>query len=168
MSERVLTVPLLAFLCAVGGIALSATFVRRARPDIDEALQLLADGDLERRERDRIWHAVRALALVSQSRAHWLAGAMAAVCLGDRQAFADLSARLGGGDPPVTGSDAALLEQACLGESCLWTLLQGWNAERAGRREEAAKAYRQAAAAAPLWRLPMAGELARQGAERVR
>jgi hypothetical protein len=167
-TERILSRSLVAFLCLVAGSLLAGAYQGLRRPGLAEAVQRLRDGDLERAERLLLWREVREQARGSGARDDWLAGAMASVCLGDREAYAAFAARLGRSEPPVTASDAAAAALASLGESCLSRLLAGWNAERAGQREAAGLAYRQAAASAPLWGLPLAGDLAREGIARLR
>jgi hypothetical protein len=157
--------PLVVFLGFVALVMALALWQRLARPSFAETLVLLREGDVERSERMRLW---RSLLEQAPTREHDLAAAMAALCLGDEGRYLAFAQRLGASDPLLRDADAAMLPAAALGEPCLEHLLAGWLLEGRGQREAARRAYEQAAAAAPLWGLPLAGGLARQGLLRVR
>jgi hypothetical protein len=157
--------PLVVFLGFVALVMAWALWQRLARPSFRDALVLLRDGDLERSERTRLW---RSLLEETGTREHDLAAAMAALCLGDEGGYRMAAQRLGSAEPPLRDSDAALLPAVALGEPCLGHLLDGWLLEGKGQREDAGRAYAQAAASAPLWGLPLAEGEARKGLLRVR
>jgi len=161
--------PLVVFLGFVALVMAWAVWQKFARPSFTDTLVLLRDGDLERSERMRLW---RSLLEQPQSREHDLAAAMAALCLGDKERYLAFAQRLAQGPgpagPPLKASDSTLLPAVALGEPCLGHLLDGWLLEGKGQREDAGRAYAQAAASAPLWGLPLAGGLAKDGLERVR
>ena len=94
-GERVFTWPLAVFLAGVTAVLSGAAFAKLRSPAVDEAVRLLADGDLDGEERTGMLRHLLAGALrSSEPREHW-AGLLAAVSLGDGDGHAALQARIG-------------------------------------------------------------------------
>jgi|GEM_PF-3217837 len=85
-SERVLTPPLLAFLLLVAGVLGWAVSARYATPGLDGCIERLADGDLDRAERESMLLRIVELAPDAAPRGQ-LAGWLAALALQDRARF---------------------------------------------------------------------------------
>jgi len=105
--ERLLTAPLVVFIVLVLGVVTAAIASRSPRPDLDGAIALLADGDLDQHERQPMLLHVTELAKHSESLRHRWAGALAAVAMRDRVRFDALEVRLG------TGADRVLPAEQC-------------------------------------------------------
>jgi hypothetical protein len=163
--ERVLTLPLAVFLLAVALLVGGGLWSREWSPDLPRAIELLADGDLDGAERTATLARVVELARASEGLRERWAGLLAAVALGDREAFAAARARLPGDAPAVP--DAADREWLDLGDPLLANALAAFAAEAAGRRDEARLRWQQVSAQARLSARPFAGELAAAGVQRV-
>ena len=162
--ERVFTLPLVLFLLGVAGVLAYGLWQRQRVPGADEAIMLLADGDCDRAERDRLLRITIDAAKSSDDIAHRWAGMLAAVSLGDREAHAALRSRLGGelAAPPP----AERREFLHLGDPMLANLLAAMVAEAAGDRGLALRRWRQVAAQCHFMARPLAAELAAAGIQR--
>ena len=164
--ERVLTWPLALFLLAVAALIARGLWSREWSPDLPRAIELLADGDLDGAERTAMLARVVALARDSEDLRERWAGLLAAVALGDRDAFDAARARLPGAAPAVP--DAAGREWLDLGDAMLGNVLAAFTAEAAADRGGANRRWHQVAAQARLSARPFPGELAAAGVERTK
>jgi hypothetical protein len=163
--ERVFTLPLVLFLLGVAGVIAYGLWQRQREPGLDEAIMLLADGDLDRAERDRLLRITIDAAKGSDDIVHRWAGMLAAVSLDDRAAHAALRSRLGGEGtlPPPPAERREFLH---LGDPMLANLLAAMVAEAAGDRALALRRWRQVAAQCYFMARPLAAELAAAGIQR--
>ncbi len=164
--ERVFTLPLTGFLVAVTVIVGSGLRSMYPSPDVDGAILLLADGDLDGDERRRMLRITIEGALHSQSVAHRWAGLLAAVVLEDRAAYQALLAPLGTGPVPTVVPAESDRELLHLGDAMLGNLLLAMIAEAAGDRPGALHRWRQVAAQSRLTARSFAAELAAAGVRR--
>ena len=141
VPQRLLTAPLVVFLLVVAGIIATAVAFRAETPDMEGAIELLADGDLDRAERDSLLLRVLDFGESAKaSRGRW-AAVLAAVALQDRGAFDRLKARLDeAGDPVVPAERRQWLS---LGDPLLANLLAAMQAEAAGDGAVARLKWRQ-------------------------
>jgi len=86
-AERILTPKLAVFLLLVSGVLLTAAYRRWSRPDADTAIAQLRVGDLEGRERRRLWHSLLDQGLASSDRRLRLCAATAALLLADPERY---------------------------------------------------------------------------------
>lgn len=166
VRERVFTPPLVVFLIAVLtvlGFGLSRFLIR---PDATEAIELLADGDADGEERQRLLRILVEDGQHGGTVAERWAGALAAVALGDRQGLTTMLAGLGGGPvpQPLPDDPNGFLH---LGDPMLRNLLAAWRAEAAGAPDEARVRWRQIAAQCRFLPHPLAAELAAAGQLRL-
>jgi len=164
--ERVVTLPLAAFLAAVAGV-LGWGLVLRAGPwTIDGAVQELRDRDLEGSERRRLLAMLvrDSAAAVPTDRTRWLRAAMAALALDDEAAWQQ---RMGKDWLPRQRDEAALLAEWTFGDPLLTTLCAAMVAEAAGDRAAASARYACAARSGRLFHHRLAVALAQQGAGRL-
>lgn len=156
--ERVLTKPLVAFLVLVAAVVVVSIVTRHPRVDLEGAIELLADGDLDHQERQRMLLQTMDLAQQATSLRQRWAGLLAAVALQDRQAFAVLEARLGVG--------AALPEEerewVALGDPLLANVLAAMCAQASENKTLARVKWAQVAAQARMTGHAFAAELARR------
>lgn len=160
--ERILTLPLVLFLVAVALIVGFGLRSKYPTPDMDGAISMLADGDLDGKERRRMLQITLDGALQSQSVTHRWAGMLAAVALDDRTSYATLLARLGSGPMPTAVPAEADRELLHLGDPLLGNLMQAMIAETAGDLPRSGPIWRQVAAQC---RLSGGGRLAAELAE---
>lgn len=165
--DRVFRWPLTVFLVAVVGVLAYGGYARFRTPSVDAAVRWLADGDLDARERQRALVAVVAGARASAAPEVRLAGALAAIGLGDRDGYDALCASLGGGPVPSVLPPQAARELLHLGDPMLGNCLRAFAAEAAGDRAAAAVAWRQVKAQAALSDQPFARDLAEAGLRRA-
>ena len=146
--ERLWTGPLLAFLLAVGSVVGFAVATRHPTPDLEGAIELLADGDLDGDERERMLLRLKDLASSAETaRGRW-AGLLAAVAIGDRQAFDELDRALGeGADRAPPAGRRHWLD---LGDPLLANVSTALLAEAEGAGDVALAAWRQVAAQARM------------------
>jgi hypothetical protein len=163
-AERVWTRPLLIFLAVVAAVVLRGLVESHGPWSAGDVLQRLADGDLEGEERQALLRRVEAAAQGQEERGLRLAGAMAAVALGDEEAWVRHVRALGGG-LPVRPDDVGFLDAAALGDPVLGALLQAMLAEARGEPDAAAR-YAQVEASSRLFHMPFARRLAAAGRER--
>jgi len=148
-GERVFTWPLAVFLAGVTAVLSGAAFAKLRSPAVDEAVRLLADGDLDGEERTGMLRHLLAGALrSSEPREHW-AGLLAAVSLGDGDGHAALQARIAAG-PAGWLPAAEDREWLALGDPMLRNVLAATIAAAEGRAPDAAVAWRQVAAQSRL------------------
>ena len=156
--ERVLTWPLLAFLLVVAA-AVGLGFATGARAaTVDEAIELLADGDLDGDERDRMLLRTIDLAREAESRRGRWAGLLAAAAAEDEGAYAHFDARIG--DGADAAPDAAERRWLDLGDPLLANLLKARIAALRGDDAGAEVAWRQVAAQARMTANGFAAQLA--------
>jgi hypothetical protein len=165
-SDRVLTAPLALFLVVVLGIVATAVVLRHPSPDLDGSIELLADGDLDHRERQRMLLRVAELAIdAGNLRQRW-AGALAAISLQDRAAFEALEATLGDGQARVLPIDQC--EWLAMGDVVLANVHLAMTAEASGNNERALFKWGQVRAQARITANALAGELAKAAEQRLR
>lgn len=163
--ERVLTGPLLAFLALVAGVMAWAVASRLPAPDLEGAVELLADGDLDGDERERMLLRILELDPAPGTlRGRW-AQVLAAVALEDRPAFAALEPALGAGPARVLlPTDRQWLD---LGDPLLANVLEAMSHEAAGDRAAARRVWAQVGAQARMTHQTFAGELAEAARTRL-
>jgi hypothetical protein len=166
--ERVLTLPLALFLTAVAATLAVGFYGRLRVPGIEEAVSLLADGDLDGTERERMLRITVVAARKSDDVTWQWAGLLAAVALDDRSAHAALAQRLGGVAPPSKVPPPERREWLALGDPMLANVLRAMLAEAAGDRAEAARRWRQVETQSRWFfrKRALAGELAAAGIAR--
>jgi len=165
---RVWTRPLVVFVLAVVAILLSAAWQRYRTPGPDEAILLLADGDLDGEERTRMLRVLVAAAQRSeQPRDQW-AGMLAAIPLGDRSGHAAVKALLGPGAVPTILPKPMERELLHLGDPMLANLLQALLEEAAGQAGPALVRWQMVEAQARLTGSSFATELATAAMQRLR
>ena len=161
-TDRVFTPALLAFLVLVAGVLGWSLVTRQSSPDVEGCMELLADGDLDREERERILLLVMELAEQSSGRPR-VAGWLAALSLQRRAAFA----ALGEGLDDALAATSAKPRWLHLGDPMLANVLR---ACRLGSdsKEEARVAWSQVAAQARMVANSLAAEHAQAALERLR
>lgn len=164
--QRLFTLPLVLFLLAVASVNAYGLWQRQRVPGADELIMLLADGDLDRAERDRLLRFTIEAALHSDDIVHLWAGMLAAVSLGDREAHAALRSRLGGDARSLKPPPAERSEFLHLGDPMLANLLAAMVAEAAGDRVLALRRWQQVASQCWYMARPLAAELAEAGIQR--
>ena len=164
--ERILTWPLGLFLVAVALIVAFGLRSKYPTPGVDGAILLLADGDLDGKERQRMLQITLDGALESKSVAHVWAGMLAAVALEDRTTYAKLLARLGRGPTPTEVPAEADRELLHLGDPLLGNLMQAMIAEAAGDKQRSGRIWGQVAVQCRLYGRTFAAELAEAAAKR--
>ena len=156
VRSRALTAFLLVVAVAVG----ISLWQSHPMPDLDGGLRLLADGDLDGVERDRMLRRVLQQAAGESSvRARW-AGVVAAVALGDEQALATTRARLGDGAMPLPVPGPAERHDLDLGDALVRAALFAWIAEASGDPATAKARWSSVGDQALLSRRPFAHALA--------
>ncbi len=164
---RILTPALAVFLAAVVTIDLVALVVRSIPPSPEEAVRLLADGDLDGAERRRVMQVlVRAGAEPADVGRRW-AAMLAAVALEDRAAFADQVAALGGIGSAMKAPPAEVRVFLDLGDPMLGNLAQALLAEAESDRAAAHRRWQQVDTQCRLMVRPFAAELAAEGLRRT-
>ena len=127
--------------------------------------RILADGDLDRSERDQMLSRVVALGESSERlRGRW-AAALAAVALQDRAAFDRAESRLGGGGDRIVPAPQQLW--LSLGDSLLANLFAAMQAEAAQDRSAATKKWGQVAVQARYTGNAVAAKLAEEARLRI-
>lgn len=155
------------FLVAVALAVLAGLDQRFPRPDLDGAVRLLADGDLDGAERARM--SARLLALGADDPrpfAAWAAG-LAALSLGDRDGCLSAFQRVGG-VPPTQGPEPGEVEFLHLGDPMLGNALAALQAERRGDRELARRKWQQVLVQARMTGHALAHDLANEALQRLR
>lgn len=159
--------PLWGFLAAVAVAVFAGLHQRFPRPDLDGAVRLLADGDLDGAERARMLARLRGLGEGdARPFAAWAAG-LAALSLGDRDGCLAAFQRVGG-VPPTTGPEPGEVEFLHLGDPMLGNVQAALVAERRGDRELARRKWQQVQVQARMTGHPLAPELAAAALERLR
>lgn len=166
-SERVFTPALTAFLSAVALILLFALNQRLPSPDLQGAIDLLADGDLDGSERDRMLRRLLADAKEATAPDERWAGLLAALALEDRRAFQAMQATFGRGPVPSVVPPPAERERLHLGDPLLGSVLAAFAAEAANEPQAAIAAWTRAQVQARLARRPFARELAEASLARL-
>lgn len=163
--QRLITTPLAVFLLLSVGTVLGALALRVERPALEGAIERLADGDLDRSERDQMLSRVVALGESSERlRGRW-AAALAAVALQDRAAFDRAESRLGGGGDRIVPAPQQLW--LSLGDSLLANLFAAMQAEAAQDRSAATKKWGQVAVQARYTGNAVAAKLAEEARLRI-
>lgn len=164
--QRLLTAPLVVFLLLVAGIVGGALAFRTETPDLEGAVELLADGDLDRAERDHMLLLIMELGESATGlRGRW-AAALAAVAMADREAFDRLESRLGNGPERVLPVERQ--KWLSLGDPVLANLLAAMLAEAAGDRGVAVTKWRQVGAQSRLTANPVSARLAEEALLRLK
>jgi len=163
-QERLLTPALLAFLLAVGGVVAWAIATRHPTPDLEGCVELLADGDLDRDERERILLRTIDLAADDQSVRGRVAGYLAALALQDRGAFARLDEAIGP-SLELPPSERGWLD---LGDPLLRNVLAARLLESGGDVPAARSKWAQVAQQARMVGNGLAGELSAAAVDRLR
>lgn len=132
--ERVFTPALVVFLVLVFGFDVVAWWRRDALPSLGDAIVELADGDLDRKERDRYLDLLSEQGPASASVREQWAGMLAAVSLGDRARFDRALQGLGGPPVPTRFPTPAEGEFLDLGDPLLGNLAAAMRAEGDGDR----------------------------------
>ncbi|MGC6488675.1 MAG: hypothetical protein ACON4Z_13595 [Planctomycetota bacterium] len=153
-NERLLTLPLVAFLLAAGLVVGAAALTRYPSPDLDGCVELLADGDLDREEREHVLARTLSLAADGDARGR-IAGCLAALSLQQRRGFDELEGAL---------AEAGRLPEAArrwldLGDPLLHNVLRA-SCLQAADPDAAAKVWSQVAAQARMVGNELAAELA--------
>lgn len=164
--DRVLTAPLVAFLVVVIGIVVTAMVLRHPSPDLDGSIELLADGDLDHRERQRMLLRVVELAKDGGDLRQRWASALAAISLQDRVAFEVLEATLGAGQKRLLLADQC--EGLAMGDVVLANVHLAMTAEASGSKEVALTKWGQVGAQARITANALAGELAKAAEQRLK
>jgi len=163
--QRLLTVPLAVFLLVTVGTLFGALVLRTEEPDLEGAIELLADGDLDREERDRALSLVVELgSAADRLRGRW-AAVLAAVALQDRAAFDRCEQRLGRAHERIVPAERQ--KWLSLGDSLLANMLAAMLAEASEDREGALRHWRQVALQSRFVGNPVAAELAKEGQARL-
>src|SRR5262245_49934188 len=164
--ERVVTLPLAAFLAAVAGVLGWGLLLRAGPWTVDGAVQELRDRDLEGSERRRLLAMLvrDGAAAAPADTARKLRGAMAALALDDEAAWQQ---RMGGDWLPRRRDEAGLLADWTFGDPLLTTLTAAMVAEASGDRAQATARYECAARSGRLFHHRLAVALAHQGSERL-
>jgi hypothetical protein len=164
----VFSAPLSLFLLGIAVILAYSGYHRFRTPGIAEAVRLLADGDLDQAERLPALRAVVNQAAHSSRSVDRWAGLLAAVSLGDREAYTGLAEALGG--TGVVGNLPPAEERVFLhlGDPMLGNFLTACAAEAAGDRAGAIEAWGHVRVECQLSRSPLAAELADAALLRLR
>lgn len=155
------------FLAAVAAAVLAGLQQRFPRPDLDGAVRLLADGDLDGAERARMLARLRDLGEDdARPFAAWAAG-LAALALGDSEGVRAAFQRVGG-MPPTDGPEPGEVEFLHLGDPMLGNVQAALQAEGRGDRDLARRKWRQVQVQARMTGHALAPELAAAALERLR
>lgn len=161
-----MTVPLAVFLTLVAGVLAFAAWQRLREPTPDEAIVLLADGDLDREERQAVLEVLVEQGARSSRVAHRWAGMLAAVALERRDAFEAALDGLQGPGPGMQRPANVDLEFLDLGDPLLHNILHALLAEAQADRPAGLRRWRQVEAQCQLMNRPLAAELAAAGIQR--
>ncbi len=163
--QRLLTAPLVLFLLVVIAIVAGALANRAETPDLEGAIELLADGDLDRDERDQILLRIIVLGESDSTlRGRW-AATLAAVALRDRAAFDRLESRLEPGTKRVLPANR--MRWLSLGDAVLANVLAAMLAEAAGDPTQALTKWQQVAAQSRLTANGVSAKLAEEAEVRL-
>lgn len=162
--DRLFPPTLLAFLIVVGAVVGWSIATRHPTPDLEGAIELLSDGDLDGDERERMLLRVSRLAATVESTRGHAAGLLAAVSILDRerhrQLWTALGERLELGERDRRGLD--------LGDPMLGNILTAMLAETDADRQAAQRAWSQVAAQARMVGNAFAADLSAAGLARLR
>ncbi|MGK0300200.1 MAG: hypothetical protein ACI89X_001068 [Planctomycetota bacterium] len=165
VPDRVLTAPLVVFLALVLGIVATAMVLRHPRPDLNGSIEMLADGDLDRRERQRMLLRVVELAKDGGDLRQRWAGALAAISLQDRASFEAFELSLGAGPARLLPADQH--EWLAMGDVVLANVHLAMTAEASGNKQLALSKWGQVGAQARVTANALAGELAKAAEQRL-
>lgn len=155
------------FLAAVAAAVLAGLCQKYPQPDLDGAVRVLADGDLDGAERARMLARLRDLgAEDARPFAAWAAG-LAALALGDSEGVRAAFQRVGG-MPPTDGPEPGEVEFLHLGDPMLGNVQAALQAEQRGDRELARRKWQQVQVQARMTGHALAPELAAAALERLR
>lgn len=163
--ERLLNLPLILFLALVLALVAGAVVTRHPNPDLDGSIELLADGDLDFEERQRILLRVVDLGKKAESKRQLWAGLLSAVILQDRASFKEFDAKLGAGTERIL--PAADLEWLSLGDVVVANLYRAMVAEASGDKQLARTKWSQVSAQSRMTGYVFAGELAAAAMQRL-
>ena len=161
-SDRVFTPALVTFLVLVAGVLGWSLATRHPAPDFEGCVELLADGDLDREERERILLRVLDLAEGGTERAR-VAGWLAALSLQQRARFAAIGEGLGDAWS-MTDAQARWLG---LGDPLLANVLRACRVDIESP-DAARSAWGQVAAQARMVNNGLAAEYAKSALERLK
>ncbi|MAD32408.1 MAG: hypothetical protein CMJ88_01425 [Planctomycetes bacterium] len=161
-SDRVFTPALLTFLLLVAGVLGGSFASRHPTPDLEGCVELLADGDLDREERERILLRLMDLAEGGPRRAR-VAGWLAALSLQQRARFAAIGESLGDAWQ-MPDAEARWLD---LGDPLLANVLRACRLEIESA-DVARAVWDQVAAQARMVNNGLAAALAKSSLERLR
>jgi hypothetical protein len=166
--ERLFTPGLTVFLLVVALLVGRGLWRRFPCPDLAGGIELLADGDLDAAERQRMLERVLGQAQGAPGvRDRW-AGLLAALALGDEPAFAAMLAQLGLGPVPTPLPEPAEQTFLDLGDGVVRAAFAAWVAEAAGDRATARSCWQSAGNQGLLSKRPFARTLAEAQLTRLR
>ncbi|MBL8755875.1 MAG: hypothetical protein JNK15_21440 [Planctomycetes bacterium] len=166
--ERLFTPALVVFLLVVAGLVGRSLWRRFPTPDLAGGIALLADGDLDAAERERMLQRVLVQAKAAESVHDRWAGMLAAVALGDASAYAAMRARLGTGPLPQPLPPAAERTFLDLGDGVVRAAFAAWVAEAEGDRATARSSWQSVANQGRLSKRPFARDLGEAELARLR
>jgi hypothetical protein len=166
LPQPLFTKPLKVFLALVLVIVTTAIVTRHPNPDLDGAIELLADGDLDHDERERMLLLVKELAFDASALRHRWAGTLATVALQDRSGFEAMQGRLGDGTARVLPLEQC--EWLALGDVLLANLHRAMMAEASEEKSLASIKWGQVAAQARMTGNRLAAELAAAAGQRLK
>lgn len=161
--ERVFTPALLLFLLGVAAVVGWSAWTRHPSPDLEGCIEQLADGDLDRDERERMLLRTIDLALGEDSVRGRVAGRLAALALQRREPFGAFASAVEGLQLP-----AARRRWLDLGDPLLANVLAARLLEGAGDAAAARTKWTQVSAQARMVGNVLAAEQAVAAAERLR
>ena len=164
--DRVLTAPLVVFLAVVLGVVTAAMWFRHPTPDLNGSIQMLADGDLDQSERERMLLRVIELADGSEDLRQRWAATLACISLQDRESYAVFEATLGTDEARVLPSDQH--EWLAMGDVVLANIHLAMTAEATANKLLALKKWGQVEQQGRVTGNAFAGELARAAQQRLR
>jgi len=166
--ERVFTWPLVTFLLAVATFDLVAWWRRSVLPGPAEAIELLADGDLDGDERRRVLRGLVDAGRGSTVVVEQWGALLAAIALDDRAAHEALRTALAGPGTTAKLPPLADRELLHLGDPLLANVFAASVAEAEGNRAVAVLEWQQVATQCQLMHRPFAAELAADALRRLR
>jgi hypothetical protein len=166
---RVLTRPLVGFLVLVATVVGFALWQRYPTPDLEGGLQLLADGDLDGAERDRMLRRIlqQSTAAATPTVRDLWAGLLVALALGNESAFGAMQARLGASPVPLPVPEPTARTFLDLGDALVRAALFAWIAEAEAQPAVAKARWLSVRDQAVLSRRPLAHAVALAALQRL-
>ncbi len=162
-----MTRPLTVFLVAVAVVLLVSLRDKFPRPPLAEAAVLLADGDLDGIERQRMLRITVDGALRSTDSTDLWVGMLAAVALDDADLFARLRSLLGSGELPDSAPPPTQRARLDLGDPVVANVAAAMLAELDGDLDTARTMWRRVNAQCRLSHRPVAASLVAQAHRRL-